>query len=369
MTIPQLIFHNLHNISGWRTNRHLLVMESDDWGSIRMPSLKTYNDLQSSGVQLGKYGFEQFDTIASTEDLEKLFELCNSFRDINDNPLVITANSVVANPDFKKIKESEYTEYFYEPITATMERYYPNGSPFELWKEGMGTGVFHPQLHGREHVNVPMWLNSLRHNHPGARTAFDNGVFSFVVSKDLDGRERNTTAFDYRTNEELEFHKKAIVEAASLFKDLFGYESKSFIAPAYKWDSSIEKTLASVGVKYLQGTVYHRDNGRKHLMYCGKKNGFGQIYLTRNAYCEYSTKSNHEWNGECLKNIEIAFKWGKPAIVCMHRLNFIGAIDVNNRDTNLIKFNNLITAIQNKWPDVEFITSDQLGDIISRGVL
>ena len=38
MTILSGIKKWLINIPGWRTNRHIVVIESDDWGSIRMPS-------------------------------------------------------------------------------------------------------------------------------------------------------------------------------------------------------------------------------------------------------------------------------------------------------------------------------------------
>ena len=42
MTLKQTITHNLLNIPGWRTKRHIVVIESDDWGSIRMPSKDVY---------------------------------------------------------------------------------------------------------------------------------------------------------------------------------------------------------------------------------------------------------------------------------------------------------------------------------------
>lgn len=122
MTLKQALTHNLLNIPGWRTKRHIVVIESDDWGSIRMPSIEVYDKLIKDGVRLGKYGYEKVDTIASRDDLEKLFEVCDSFKDINGRPVVITANAVVANPDFQKIKESGFSTYFYEPITTTMER-------------------------------------------------------------------------------------------------------------------------------------------------------------------------------------------------------------------------------------------------------
>ena len=42
MNLKQTITHNLLNIPGCRTNRHIVVIESDDWGSIRMPSKEVY---------------------------------------------------------------------------------------------------------------------------------------------------------------------------------------------------------------------------------------------------------------------------------------------------------------------------------------
>lgn len=364
MKIQQKVKHNLLNIPGWRTNRHIVVIESDDWGSIRMPSKEVYNSLIKKGVTLGKYGFEKVDTIASRTDLEKLFEVCDSFRDINGRPLAITANAVVANPDFRRIKEADYSEYFYEPITATMDRYYPDNSPFPLWIEGLNRGVFYPQFHGREHVNVPMWMNSLRKNHPGAREAFDCGVFSFIVDKSIDVRVKNTSAYHYLNEKELEFDKQSIIEGASLFKELFSFESKSFIAPSYKWDEQIEKTLSQVGVKYLQGMISHFSNGKRSINPVGRRNKYGQIYLNRNVFFECSQNPSYDWIGDALQRIDIAFRWKKPVTICAHRLNFVGALNARNRDETLVKFKKLLMMIQKTWPDVEFMTSHELGELI-----
>lgn len=49
------------------------------------------------------------------------------------------------------------------------------------------------------------------------------------------------------------------------------------------------------------------------------------------------------------------------AVISSHRLNFIGNIDIQNRDRNLILFRKLLNKIMKKWPDVEFISSDELG--------
>ena len=37
------IKQNILNIPGWRTNRKIIVLESDDWGSIRMSSKQVFD--------------------------------------------------------------------------------------------------------------------------------------------------------------------------------------------------------------------------------------------------------------------------------------------------------------------------------------
>jgi hypothetical protein len=48
----------------------------------------------------------------------------------------------------------------------------------------------------------------------------------------------------------------------------------------------------------------------------------------------------------------------------MHRLNFIGAIDENNRNINLNLLKKLLTEIVRLYPTIEFMSSVELGDLI-----
>ncbi|MBK7480400.1 MAG: hypothetical protein IPI69_12245 [Bacteroidales bacterium] len=50
--IRSSVSHNLLNISGWRTRRKIVVFESDDWGSIRMPSMEVYSEFRNKGLNL-----------------------------------------------------------------------------------------------------------------------------------------------------------------------------------------------------------------------------------------------------------------------------------------------------------------------------
>ena len=68
------------------------------------------------------------------------------------------------------------------------------------------------------------------------------------------------------------------------------------------------------------------------------------------------------------KDIEIAFRWKKPAVISTHRVNYVGSIDPKNRQKGLGELKRLISLILKKWPDVEFMSSSQLGDLISNSL-
>jgi len=98
----------ISNIPGWHTDRRIIVIESDDWGSIRMPNKQAYNLLLSKGIRVDSCPYNRYDSLASEEDLSMLFEVLDRFRDINGNPPILTANCVLVNPDFKRISESGF---------------------------------------------------------------------------------------------------------------------------------------------------------------------------------------------------------------------------------------------------------------------
>jgi len=67
----------------------------------------------------------------------------------------------------------------------------------------------------------------------------------------------------------------------------------------------------------------------------------------------------------CLSEIEIAFRWQKPAIISSHRVNYIGSINPDNAKHGLKELNRLLLSITKKWPDIEFMTPTELGRLIN----
>lgn len=359
------LYHNLINIPGWRTRRKIVVLESDDWGSIRMPSYEVYLNFTSRGLRISGTDYNRFDSLESNEDLVLLFNVLQSVKDYQGSHPKMTANMVVGNPDFLKIKESEFTTYFYETVTETLRQYPQHDKVEELWKQGMTSGIFHPQFHGREHVNIVRWMDALRKKTPDIMFTFNNKT-TFSGDNDYNFME----VLDYNSPNDLDIMKESLEIGLDLFEKIFGYKSKSFVPPCYIWNNEIEQTLNAKGVRYIQGLVIQFiptgqfGKYRRKYHFLGSRNSFSQFFLQRNCFFEPSLFSNSDVIGDCLNRINTAFRWGKPAVICTHRLNFIGTINKQNRSTNLRLFQELLNRIIKLWPNVEFMTSDQLGELI-----
>ena len=108
----------------------------------------------------------------------------------------------------------------------------------------------------------------------------------------------------------------------------------------------------------------HFYDGKRTLNYLGRTNKLGQIYLNRNVDFELSQNPHRDNIDLAMSQIATAFRWHKPATISMHRLNFVGVLNPSNRDANLKQLRELFKRVQQKWPDVEFLTSDQLGRLI-----
>ena len=60
------------NMLGRRINRKIVVFESDDWGMIRMPSKKVYEQLRNFGIDISKLHYDRLDNVESHDDLASL---------------------------------------------------------------------------------------------------------------------------------------------------------------------------------------------------------------------------------------------------------------------------------------------------------
>src|SRR5690606_5956494 len=110
--IKQLLAFYKHSRKDWKTKDKIIVIESDDWGSIRIPSLESYLNLQKEGFLVEKCSFLRYDNLETKEDFNQLKLMFDRIYSLTGKKPIITANYIMANPDFLKIEESNYQEYY-----------------------------------------------------------------------------------------------------------------------------------------------------------------------------------------------------------------------------------------------------------------
>lgn len=354
------------NVLGKQVKGKYIVIESDDWGSIRMPNLKARERLLAIGAIKESNHYARFDTIASDEDWEHLLSCLGRFKDVNDNYPVITANYIMANPDFERIRKSDF-EYYYHEDFLTTTRDYPNSANYSTClQQAMNARMFRPQFHGREHVNVENWLSALRKGYQAYHEAFENKCFFVEPNSQYFHGKDIFAALDYDDASNLQKHKEALKEGLEMFRGVFGYGSKTYIAPNYIWSSAHEDFLFRQGVVAMQGTKFRNDpqglerGYRRKLRLMGRGGVQTPVSLVRNCFFEPSSGTGAASIKYCLRDIGIAFKCSQPAIISTHRLNFLGEHYPQNRIDNLNYLQTLLKNILKKWPEVQFISTDNL---------
>ena len=366
-------FKFLLNLKAFKTNRRLIIIESDDWGSIRTKDKITLKYLNKINPNINNERYTQLDSIASEDDLTAMFEVLNSVKDSNSNPACLTANVCTANPDFKKIKDSEFNKFYFEKFTETLSKYSSKNNLFDIWNDGEKQGLFKPQLHGREHLHSLLWLKELKSGNSDLIKAFELNSFG-IPYKAIHCQKRKNLQAALDRNKipgEIEFQKKWLKDAVNIFNQSFGYYSSSFISPAYIWHSDMHRVFTDYKIKSLQGiSIQYQPSNLliKYWMkfhYTGeidKKNGL--LYTARNCFFEPSSMPKKDWVNYTLSRIDKSFNNKQPAIIGSHRFNYIGRLNEKNRSKNLKMLKKMLKKIIQKYPDTEFISSSDLIEII-----
>ncbi len=350
----------------YRTNKKIVVIESDDWGGIRTSNRAAYDELANKDYQLSRSAYS-LDCLESNEDLEALFHCLERFQFNNGQHPKITGNVILGNPDFKAIRASNFEDYSYESVDRTLQHYPKSSAILSLWKDGKNKNVFTPQLHGREHIKYWEWMKDLKNGSPEAKFTFDLGMCGvpLKVSKE------NQSYFKplYTCNSELTKNQvkldSLIHQGGELFEQFLGYTSRSTVAPNVAWTDTCEYLWKQQGIQFIQGGFlqemhcYGKVKYRIH--YTGEKNKLQQIYLVRNCTFEPVKSEDPEYWKSTFASIERAFKAKTPAIISSHRVNYVGSIKESNRDWGLTQLSLLLRAIQSKYPDTIFMSSDELG--------
>ena len=371
MNLKSKIVDHVKNIGGFKTSRKIVVFSVDDYGNVRLDSKEAKSRLISGGIKL-KSHFDNFDSMETREDLEVLFECLTSVRDKNNNPAVFSPFALPCNIDFYRMKRNKYEEYIYENLDQTFQRlenqdHNAYGGTWRIWKEGIKLGLLRPQFHGREHLNLKVLSENLEKKDYITKLCLENYSYAGILNHVYPSISY-TAAFDFWELEENKAFENIITSGVESFTEVFGYQPIQFNAPGATASSLINKYLFQNGIKFIDNPFLKSEHlglghYKKSLNYTGKNIYPGLTNLNRNVVFE-PTEGSRDWVTFAMRQIEIAFKCKKPAIISSHRVNFCGNIDEGNRQIGIHSLKNLLKNIIGRWPDVEFLSSEDLCKII-----
>lgn len=373
MSVISFVKNNLKNIQGSKTKRRLLAFAVDDYGNIRVANLKAKENLLQKGVKLDNR-FDHYDVLDTRGDYEMLFDVLSSVKDNKGNPAIFTPYALPCNTDYQKSIESdcftpENLDLTYKKIGLQDSAYV---GVYELLLEGIQLKLIKPQFHGREHLNVNLFNALLKDKNPHLLANIENHSLAGVPKHPNYPKVGFNQAFAFWNVEEVELHREILKDGLERFEQVYGYKSVTFTPPAQQLHSALYAYVGSLGVKGVdkeRAAVRHIGQGDyvKERNILGEKGLGDTMNIVRNCVFE-PTDREIDWVSFTLKQIEAAFFWNKPAIVSSHRVNFCGHIDPENRKKGLSALKTLLEKVVKKWPDVEFVSVDEVVEIFENRI-
>jgi len=372
MQFLRKVLLNLKNSIGWKSNRKIIVFSVDDYGNVRINSKEARENMNQAEMKIYSR-FDLFDTLETKQDLLELYKVLDSVKDKNGHPAVFTTFAIPCNLNFEKIESEGFLNFHYETLPKTFEKLSEQqpeaylGAWDEL-KNGIVNGFLKPQFHGREHLNLNVFNDKLQNRDPQLLTALKNKSYTSISDEDYPTIS-STAAYDFWDVKENENLIPIIEDGLRQFEEVYGYKSTYFTPPVNNIHHSLFKTLEENGIHFIDlGLVHKEHQGFKSYKttfnYIGKKTKEGLTIMVRNVVFEPTEDRGIDWVDFTIKQIEVAFRWKKPAIISSHRVNFCGHIDSQNREKGLIALKRLLEKIVKKWPDVEFMSADKMAEYL-----
>ena len=308
-----------------------VVIESDDWGG---------------GPK------------SHAERLDRILRHLAGHRDRFGRVSTLTANMVLAVPDFAAMKRNGFREY----VRTYLDEDY--GYILKALRAGMKKGSVVPQLHGLEHLNGAALTSLAAAGDPrieplrsGPEWGWES-LPSPLQGHYVDGSTLPTKELPRQTQERL------AATAANEFARLFGFRSASTVAPCYLWDGATERAWGAEDIGYIQ-TAGYRCTGRDgngayiqapQVIRAGDRGGDGQTYLVRTIM--YEPRDGRD-STKAKKEAEQAARQALPLSICTHRYNYTGAEEA--AAAAIAGLDEILRHVESMRGRVRYLSSPELG--------
>jgi hypothetical protein len=345
--------------SGLRVDRPLVLFQSDDWGRAGVCDRDAWQQLRNAGINMGERPYDSY-SLETADDLHALSEVLRKHRDSAGRSPSLVMNFITANVDFDRCVEPGLQHIPVRPLTEGLPGRWHRPSLFDAYRDGVRERLFFPALHGlthfcqravarelaaggeRSHLLQTLWR---------AHTSYIHWRMPWIGYEYWDPEMRPAPQFLPASEQQV-----AISRASAIFRDFFAEAPLSACAPGYRANADTRAAWFATGVRVVQNGPGER---RRPALEAD-----GTLFTFRTAEMEPAT-------GPCdlqflLEAIAGCFTAGIPAVISVHSINFHSTIR-DFRTPTLRLLDDLLTALETKWPNLLYVHDGDLLSIATEG--
>ncbi|MEP6644324.1 MAG: hypothetical protein ABJA69_07490 [Acidobacteriaceae bacterium] len=316
-----------------------------------------YELLRSQGIQLGKHPYD-FYTMESAEDVGALNALLARHHDSTGRSPCVVMNFLTGNINFPKVIKEDFQQLHMLPLAKGLPGKWKRPGLFEAYREGIKTGVFHPALHGmthfcgaamRQRLAEPGEAGDLIRTLWRAETSYIQWRMPWIGYEYWNSGKPKV---GFLAAEE---QQKAVRQAAENFARMFLHFPVSVCAPGGHANSDTHEAWAKFGARVVQ-------NGNATILPPHfDDSGLLNVYRT----IDFEPCQRDLPIEKYMQLAEGSFARGLPTVVSMHSINFHSSLR-NFRDPTLQTLEELLSALEKKYPDLLYVHDADLHKIVTQ---
>ncbi len=338
---------------GFKFNRPLVLLQSDDWGRVGVRDDEGWELLRSSGLNLGAHPYD-FYSLETADDVSALHAMLSGHRDSSGRSACMVMNFVTANIDFHKATPA-CREIPLRPLSSGLPGSWKRPGLFEELRAGIADGVFYPALHGLTHFCYPALLASLSvDSRAELLQKFWTAETPYIYWR------MPWVGYEYCSAEgqflQREQQRAAIERAADIFRGTFGFRPFSACAPGYRANSDAHAEWRLAGVKVAQ-------NGPGRPLH-PHFDDYGILHLYR--VIDFEPSHSIIDFQKLFRAASDCFERGAPLIVSLHSINFHSTLR-DFRSLTLKRLDVFLSALERKYPGLLYVHDGDLYEIVTSG--
>jgi len=347
---------------GFRFSRPLVLLQSDDWGRVGVRDAEGLEELRAAGLNVGERPYDLY-SLETAEDVQEVAEVLQGLRDSAGEPPCLEMNFVVANVDFAASAANGFREIALTQLADGLPGHWNWNRPglHDAYHAGVQGKVFSPALHGTTHFCQQAVARELsRGGERGdllrtlwkSETPYIYWRMPWVGYEYWDPEQAPAKRFIPETEQ-----ARWIDWAAGAYQKLFQDKAVSACAPGYRAESTTHRAWKNAGVRIVQNGP-----GTRRAPHWDE---FGLLHTYRALDFEPALNLQMRWEDF----VENAASWltrGLPFILSLHSVNFHSTL-APYRQRTLPMLQDFLDALTKEYPDLLFVNSRQLLEIMETG--